>query len=131
MNKKMIPVFLVFIVAMVLISAWPYVLESRMPVNQFISKEKKSGMIPIVQFITEENQAAIAAASAASFNEKSPTKVVVKSFDISENKESAAKLEMDKLGFVVYDADGNVAARYTGVVSVEILSKIMADVHTH
>ncbi|WP_303850196.1 hypothetical protein [Seleniivibrio woodruffii] len=131
MNKKMIPVFLVFIVAMILVSTWPYVVESRMPVNQFISKEKKSGMIPVVQFVTDNAQAKAAEDAARIFNEKAPTKVVLKTFDFKENEKSAAGYNMEQAGFVIIDADGKVAAQNYGVITAEALTEIISGVHTH
>jgi exopolysaccharide biosynthesis protein len=131
MNKKMIPVFLVFIVAMILISAWPYILESRMPVNQFISKEKKSGMIPVVQFVADDIQVKIAEEAVRKFNENAPTKVIMKTFKISENEKSAQSYRMTQAGFVIIDADGKVAAQDFGVISFDALTEIIAGVHTH
>jgi len=131
MNKKMIPVFLVFIVAMILVSTWPYVIESRMPVNQFISKEKKSGMIPVVQFVDNEQQAKAAEEAARVFNEKAPSKVILKAFNFKENESSAAAYNMPAAGFIIIDADGKVAAQNYGVVTAEALTEIIAGVHTH
>jgi len=131
MNKKLFPIFVVFVLVMIGISTWPYVVESRMPVNQFISKEKKSGMVPIVQFVTDDMQIKIAETAAAQFNEKAPTKVVVGSFKIGENQKSAAQYGMNVPGYVIFDADGKVAVQEFGVISLEKLTEIIAGVHTH
>ncbi|MCD8553440.1 hypothetical protein [Seleniivibrio sp.] len=132
MNKKMIPVFIVFIVAMVLVSTWPYVVESRMPVNRFISQQKKSGMIPVVQFVTDDAQAKSAQEAADIFNRKAPTKVVLKAFDLNENMKSAEGYNMGaSAGYVIVDADGNVGAQNYGIITADALTEIIAGVHTH
>ncbi|MGE4266841.1 MAG: hypothetical protein AB7F25_05370 [Deferribacterales bacterium] len=132
MNKKMIPVFIVFIVAMVLVSTWPYVVESRMPVNRFISEQKKSGMIPVVQFVTDGSQAKSAEEAAGIFNVKAPTKVVLKTFDLNENIKSAEAYNMAaSAGYVIVDADGKVGAQNYGVITADALTEIIAGVHTH
>ncbi|TCK61910.1 hypothetical protein [Seleniivibrio woodruffii] len=131
MNKKLFPIFVVFVLVLIGISTWPYVVESRMPVNQFISKEKKSGMVPIVQFVTDDMQVKIAETAAAQFNEKAPTKVIVGAFKIGENQKSAEQYGMKVPGYVIFDADGKVAVQEFGVISQEKLTEIISGVHTH
>lgn len=132
MKKLTIPAFILVIGAMVLISAWPSIVESRKPVNMFIAKVKATGALPVIQMVNTAEEAEIAEAEINKFNNISPRiKLAVGIFSASENGDTVHQYNMQVPGFVIFDADGNLAVQEAGLPNSARLIQMTTDVHTH
>jgi hypothetical protein len=132
MKKIFIPVFILAVGAMILISAWPSITESRKPINMFIAKAKAEGTLPLLQFVNTQQEGSITQAEIAKFNSMSGgIKLSAGVFIASENMDSMIHYNIQSPGFIIFDADGKVAVQQNGLAEAAALLRMTQDVHTH
>ncbi|MCD8490756.1 MAG: hypothetical protein LRY51_02015 [Geovibrio sp.] len=132
MKKVFIPIFILAVGAMILISAWPSITESRKPINMFIAKAKSEGALPLLQFINTPAEGDSVQAEIAKFNSMSGgIRLSAGIFLSSENLDSMIHYNIQSPGFIIFDADGKVAVQQNGLANAGNLLKMTQDVHTH
>lgn len=124
--------YTLILVAIIGYALYPVIQEANKPINKFIREAKNSGSIPLVQFVIDEIQMEIANKVIDNFNKTSPIKVSGNSFmSTKENLEFIEKFQSSVPGYVIFDADGNIAFRGKGVVDLRNLNSIISNVHMH
>lgn len=132
MKKIFIPVFLLAVGFLILMSAWPTIVESRKPINMFIAKAKAEGALPLLQFVNTAEEGATAESEVAKFNKMSGgLKLAAGVFPASENADSLLHYNIQSPSFIIFDADGKVAVQQNGLANAGELLKMTQDVHTH
>ncbi|QAR32086.1 hypothetical protein EP073_01310 [Geovibrio thiophilus] len=132
MKKIFIPVFILAVGAMILMSAWPSIVDSRKPVNMFIAKAKAEGALPLLQFVNAPQEGDAVQAEIAKFNSMSGgIKLTAGVFLASENMDSLLHYNIQSPAFIIFDADGKVSVQQNGLANAAELIKMTQDVHTH
>ena len=131
MKKQLLAVFIVFIGAMILISAWPSIVESRKPVNMFIAKAKAEGSVPIIQIVASKEDGERAQQEVTKFNAMGGIKFSVGIFNAEDNMDTVVHYSMQIPGYIIFDADGKMSIQETGVVTASGLAQKSGNIHTH
>lgn len=131
MKKTFIPVFLAAVAFIVFMSALPSIKESRKPVNMFIAETKSAGKIPLLQFVADGDNGEQIANEIEKFNQVSPIKLELGVFPASENADSIAQYRVSVPGYLIFDADGNLAIQEDGLATADALLQKIGSVHVH
>jgi heptaprenylglyceryl phosphate synthase len=132
MKLRFLIIFLLIVAAIISYALYPVIQEANKPINKFIREAKSQGGAPLVQFITNGSQASKAARQISIFNQTSGTKIVGKSFMANKaNMEFVRKFQSNVPGYVIFNADDNVAYRGKGVVDTSTLKRVVPSIHLH
>lgn len=132
MKFRFLIIFIVIIAALIGYALYPVIQEANKPINKFIKHATSQGDAPLVQFITNSNQASKATRQISFFNQTSGTKIVGKSFMANKaNIEFVRKFQSNVPGYVIFNADNNIAYRGKGIVDTETLKSVMPKIHLH